>query len=153
MARGRQRGVLAGKPAVLAYASDDKRELSRGELLTPDNTIDTATGTIKLKATFANADNRLWPGQFLNARLLLRTEAHALTVPSEAVERGPNGLYVYLVKPDNTVTMQPVQVGQDDGKVAVVREGLADKQAVVVAGQSRLSNGTRVAVRAADANG
>jgi membrane fusion protein, multidrug efflux system len=147
-----QDAMAAGKPAVLAFSADGKRELSRGELLTPDNTIDTATGTIRLKANFANPDNRLWPGQFVNARLLLRTEAHALTVPSEAVERGPNGLYVYLVKPDKTVTMQPVKVGQDDGKVAVIHEGLSDGQSVVVAGQSRLSNGTRVAVQTAAGN-
>ena len=136
-----QQGALP----VRAFTGDDKTELSQGELLTPDNAIDTATGTIKLKAGFKNTDNRLWPGQFVNAHLLVETRHGALTVPSEAVQHGPAGLYVYIVKPDQTVARQDVDVEQDTGKIAVVSNGLSDGQRVVVNGQSRLQNGTRVA--------
>ena len=141
-------GKAGGHPIVLAYSADDRTELSGGELLTPDNTIDTSTGTIRLKAVFANADDKLWPGQYVNVRLLLRTEPKALTVPSEAVQRGPEGLYVFLLGTDGTVSIHPVRTGQDDGHVAVIADGLQAGQQVVVAGQSRLSNGTRVAVAA-----
>ncbi len=137
------------KLAVRAFAGDDKTELSVGVLLTPDNAIDTNTGTIRLKAGFANADNRLWPGQFVNAHLLVDTRHDALTVPSPAVEHGPSGLYVYVVKPDQTVARQDVDVEQDTGTVAVVSKGLSEGDHVVVSGQSRLQNGTRVADSAA----
>jgi multidrug efflux system membrane fusion protein len=130
---------------VDAYAENDTTELARGELLTPDNSIDTSTGTIKLKANFANAENTLWPGQFVHAHLLLETRHDVLTVPSDAVQHGPSGLYAYVVKPDSTVTRQAIEVDQDTGKVAVVTKGLAAGDKVVVAGQARLQNGTRVA--------
>ena len=100
---------------MIAFAADDKTELDQGALLTPDNTIDASTGTIKLKATFPNPNNTLWPGQFVNARLLVGTERNVLTVPSVAVQHGPTGLYVYVVKPDSTVARQPVEVARDDG--------------------------------------
>ena len=90
-----------GKLPVIAFAADDKTQLDQGTLLTPDNAIDASTGTIKLKATFPNPHNTLWPGQFVNARLQLGTEQNALTVPSVAVQHGPVGLYVYVVKPDS----------------------------------------------------
>jgi multidrug efflux system membrane fusion protein len=134
-----------GTLPVLAYTADDKTELSRGELLTTDNAIDQTTGTIRLKAVFANADNRLWPGQFINARLQVGMIQQALTVPSRVVQRGPSGLYAYVVKPDSTVAMQPIETGQDDGELAVVSKGLDDNAQVVVRGQARLQNGTRVA--------
>ena len=130
--------------AVQAFTGDDKTELGAGELLTPDNGIDTATGTIKLKAGFKNTDNRLWPGQFVNAHLLVDTRRNALTVPSEAVQHGPSGLYVYIVKPDQTVGRQDVEIEQDTGSVAVVSKGLSGGERVVVSGQSRLQDGTRV---------
>ena len=87
---------------MVAFAADDKTELDQGDLLTPDNAIDTTTGTIKLKATFPNPHNTLWPGQFVNARLRLGTDRNALAVPSVAVQHGPTGLYAYVVKPDAT---------------------------------------------------
>ncbi len=92
--------MAARRLAVRAYSGDDKAELGQGELLTPDNSIDTSTGTIKLKANFPNTTNKLWPGQFVNARMLLETRHDALTVPSPAVQHGPSGLYVYVVKPE-----------------------------------------------------
>jgi multidrug efflux system membrane fusion protein len=133
------------KLAVFAYSADDKTVLDQGELLTPDNAIDPATGTIKLKSTFPNAKEQLWPGQFVNVRLLLDTLKDVVTVPSDAVQRGPNGRYVYLVKPDQTVTLQLCEVAHDDGKVAAIETGVANGAIVVVAGQLRLAEGAKVA--------
>jgi len=140
-----QAAMAKGKLKVQAFTADDKAQLSQGELLTTDNTIDATTGTIRLKSVFANTDNKLWPGQFVNARLLLGTIPQALSVPSVAVQRGPNGLYVFVVKPDNSAALQPVEVQQDDGAFAVVTKGLDEGVQVVTNGQSRLQNGTRVA--------
>ena len=140
-----QAAMARGKLQVAAYSSDDRVRLSEGELLTIDSSIDVSTGTIKLKAAFPNDDNHLWPGQFVNVRLRLATEAGATTIPSPAVQRGPNGLYVFLLKPDNTVMAQPITVGQDDGQVAKVDAGIEPGSKVVTTGQSRLTNGTQVA--------
>ncbi len=131
---------------VIAYASDDRQKLGEGELMTIDNAIDTNTGTIKLKAKFANADDRLWPGEFINAHLQISLDKNAVVVPSAAVQRGVNGLYVYLVKPDNTAVLQAVEIGQDDGTQTIVTKGLSGGEQVVTAGQSRLTSGTRVAL-------
>jgi len=138
--------MAAGTPQVLAYASDDKTELDRGTLLTIDNSIDSTTGTIRLKATFPNLQDRLWPGQFVNARLLVGIDKGALTVPSPAVQRGPNGLYVYTVTPDSTVVRVAVEVAHDDGTTAEVVGELQEGQIVVTGGHSRLQSGTHVAV-------
>jgi multidrug efflux system membrane fusion protein len=146
-----QSAMATDKLTVLAFTADDKTQLASGYLLTTDNTIDPSTGTIRLKAVFANAESRLWPGQFVNVRLQLGTLKNVLTVPSAAVQRGPSGLYVYVVKPDGTAGVQPVDVQQDDGQVAVIAKGLDDNVQVVTSGQSRLQNGTRVAVAAAPA--
>jgi len=147
-----QTAMSMGKLPVLAYTADDKTMLGTGELLTTDNTIDQSTGTFELKATFANLDDKLWPGQFINAHLKLDTLAGATTVPTPAIQHGPNGLFVYLIKPDSTVAVQPVDVRQDDGHIAVVTEGVAVGQNVVVNGQSRLQNGSRVSVTPAAAS-
>jgi membrane fusion protein, multidrug efflux system len=136
--------MQAGAVPIFAYTADDKRQLGQGKLLTIDNQIDQATGTIKLKAEFPNEDSALWPGQFVNVRMQAATLKNALTVPSAAVQRGPQGLYVYLVKPDSRVAMQPVEVQQDDGKTAVIAKGLDEGVQVVVNGQSRLQTGSRV---------
>jgi len=135
-----------GALPVVAFAADDRTELDRGTLLTPDNAIDSSTGTIKLKATFPNPHNTLWPGQFINARLQLGTEVNALTIPSVAVQHGPAGLYAYVVTPESSVTRQPIEVGRDDGTLAVIAKGLTEGQQVVTAGQSRLQTGARVAI-------
>jgi multidrug efflux system membrane fusion protein len=134
----------AGKLPVTAFAADDKTALDQGTLLTPDNAIDPSTGTIKLKATFPNPHNTLWPGQFVNARLQLGTEQNVLTVPSVAVQHGPAGLYTYVVNPDSSVGRQPVEVAHDDGTLAVIAKGLTEGQQVVTDGQSRLQAGTKV---------
>jgi multidrug efflux system membrane fusion protein len=143
---GVQDALHAGVPAVVAYASDDKTVLDRGTLLTIDNSIDAGTGTIKLKATFPNQAAHLWPGQFVNARLLLSTSKDALTVPSSAVLHGQDRLYVYVLKADQTVTVSTVQIARDDGNVAIVASGLEDGQQVITDGQSRLLEGSRVTV-------
>jgi multidrug efflux system membrane fusion protein len=135
---------------VTALSSDNRTELDQGTLLTPDNAIDTSTGTIKLKAIFANPKNTLWPGQFVNARLLVDVEKNVLTIPSVAVLHGPSGLYTYIVKPDSTVARQDVEVERDNGGVTVIAKGLSEGQVVVTDGQSRLQQGTRVAT--GDAN-
>lgn len=136
--------MARGKPPVVAWSADDKVKLAEGELLTIDNAIDATTGTIKTKASFANADNKLWPGQFVNARLLVDNRSKALTVPSSAVQRGPAGLFIYVVKPDQTVAARPIDVVQDTGTISVVTKGLADDETFVLSGQSRLSNGARI---------
>lgn len=140
-----QAAMHGGALTVAAYSQDDKRELSRGELLTVDNAIDTTTGTIRIKAVFENADDRLWPGQFVHARLLLQTRPNVVTVPSTAIQRGSNGLYVYVVTQDGTASVRLIESGQDDGSLAIVTKGLDSGENVVTAGQSRLTNGTRVA--------
>jgi len=137
-------GMHNGQLPVLAYDSQGKAKLSEGMLLTPDNTIDTATGTFRLKSVFPNQENRLWPGQFVTARVQVATDRNVVTVPSRAVQRGQDGLFVFVVKPDQTVAVQPVQVPLDEDGTAVVAQGLNGGEQVVVNGQSRLSNGTRV---------
>jgi multidrug efflux system membrane fusion protein len=136
------------KLAVAALSSDDKIALAQGTLLTPDNAIDTTTGTIRLKATFPNLDDKLWPGQFVEAQLLLRTEQQQVTVATRAVQHGAAGLYVYVVRPDSTVQRQAIEA-VDYGPVMVVTKGLDAGQTIVLDGQSRLENGTHVVATAA----
>jgi multidrug efflux system membrane fusion protein len=140
-----QAAMKRGKLPVIAYSSDDKVKLSAGELLTVDSTIDSSTGTIKLKATFANKDDSLWPGQFVNVRMQTSVSGDATTVPSAAVQRGPNGYYTFIIKPDDTVAVQPIDVAQDDGTTAVISKGVKPGDKVVTGGQSRLTAGTKVA--------
>ena len=135
-----------GKVPVLAYSSDDSTELDAGTLLTPNNQIDQTTGTIELKAEFPNPHDTLWPGQFINAHLQVGTDLNAVTVPPAAIQHGPDGLYVFVVKPGRTVGVQPITVGYQTASLAVVTKGLNGAEQVVVQGQSRLDNGTRVAI-------
>jgi multidrug efflux system membrane fusion protein len=141
-----QAQMANGALNVLAFASDDHTELGEGTLLTPDNAIDPTTGTIRLKATFPNGDNKLWPGQFINARLQIGLAHDAITVPPRAIEHGPDGLYVYIVRPDATVARAAVSIGYQDDKLAV-ESGLSGGESVVVDGQSRLQAGAKVAAR------
>jgi multidrug efflux system membrane fusion protein len=112
-----------------------------------DNAVDSTTGTIKLKATFENPDNRLWPGQFVNVALTLRTEANAVVVPSQAVQTGQAGQYVFVVKQDMTAEYRPVVVASSVGNETVIQKGLATGETVVTDGQLRLVPGVKVAVR------
>jgi membrane fusion protein, multidrug efflux system len=131
---------------VLAYASDDKTLLSQGKLTLIDNQIDTATGTLRLKATFENTDERLWPGQFVNARLVISTKSAAITVPQRAVMQGATGYYAYIVKPDNTVERRVVEVAGMQDEIAIVDKGLAAGEKIVVDGQYRLSDGAHIKI-------
>jgi multidrug efflux system membrane fusion protein len=141
-----QTAMAKGTLPVAAYGSDDKTKLADGTLLTPNNAIDTSTGTIQLKATFPNDDDALWPGEFVNARLRVDTLHQAVTVPIAAIQHGPNGLFVYTVKPDNTVQEQDVQLAYQDDDTAVIAKGVSGGANVVLTGQSRLASGTRVAM-------
>jgi multidrug efflux system membrane fusion protein len=135
---------------VEAYASDDKTLLSTGKLTLIDNQVDTATGTIRLKATFDNDDERLWPGEFVSARLILATRADAVVVPAQTVMHGPQGSYVYVIKPGDTVERRTVQVALTEGDRAVIEKGLTNGERVVVEGQYRLTEGAKVNLRQAD---
>ena len=145
--RERAKGPLT----VVAVSRGGREELARGELTLVDNQIDTTTGTIKLKATFANDQETLWPGQFVNARLLLRTESNAVTVPSDAVERGANGLYAYVATDDGKADLRWLKVGQISDGTAVVEAGIKEGEKVVVAGQYRLQPGSPIELRTAEA--
>jgi membrane fusion protein, multidrug efflux system len=141
----------AQKPlAVLAYGSDDQTLLSKGELTLINNQVDPATGTVQLKGTFANLDERLWPGEFVNARLVLAERENAVTVTAQTVMHGPSGDYVYAIKADNTVERRPVQVALIEGGLAVIAKGLDAGEKVVVEGQYRLTDGARVKIRAGE---
>lgn len=139
----------AGTPRVLAYSSNGKTAISTGALLTPNNQIDTSTGTIALKAIFENQDNKLWPGQFVQARLQLRTDRNAVVIARSAVQHGPDGLYVFVVRPNRTVARQTVTVGYQDEKNSEILKGLNGGEEIVVAGQSRLQDGTKVTAKQA----
>jgi membrane fusion protein, multidrug efflux system len=131
---------------VMAVDRANAKELSEGTLAVVDNQIDSTTGTIRLKATFANADLHLWPGQFINTRLLVDTRQNGLVVPAPVIQRGPKGSYVYVIKEDNTVEMRDVQVAQIDGDTALIDAGLKAGERVVVDGQYKLQPGTKVEV-------
>lgn len=132
---------------VLAYAMDDKTLLSQGELTLIDNRIDTTTGTIHLKAKFVNTDKRLWPGEFVNARLVLAIRKNAVTVPAETIMQGPNGPYVYVIGAADKVKRRDVQIAATQDGLAVVAKGLSSGDRVVVAGQYRLRDGATVRAR------
>jgi multidrug efflux system membrane fusion protein len=129
---------------VVVYTGDNKLELDRGTLLTPDNTIDGTTGTIKLKAIFANSRRTLWPGQFVNAKLLVGTDTNVVSVPAVSVQHGPSGLYVYQIGPHDVVSVEPIKVVRQEGDVYIVSEGVAEGAVIVATGQSRLQAGLHV---------
>jgi multidrug efflux system membrane fusion protein len=138
------RALEAGAVTVAALSRDGKTELDRGTVALVDNQIDQSTGTIRVKATFPNPHQALWPGEFINARVLVRTERNALTVPSGAIQRGPNGMFAYVVKPDSTVEARLLQVGEETNNLTVVTAGLKDGEEVVLNNQYRLQPGARV---------
>lgn len=141
------RAAMARGPVpVLADTSDTSQELARGVLLTPDNTVDTASGTISLKAQFDNDNQALTPGQFVSVRLQ-SDRARGIGIPHEAIQHGQDKLFVMIAKPDKTAEIHDVQVAYDDGKVAVLSKGVAAGDTVVTSGQSRIGNGTRLAIQ------
>jgi membrane fusion protein, multidrug efflux system len=136
--------LAAGPVAVTALSSDGSRTLSQGKLELIDNTVDQASGTIRMKATFENKDNVLWPGLSVSTRLLVETLKQVVVVPNDAVERGPNGLYAFVIDDANKVAMQDIKVSQEGVDQSVVSQGLSPGQKVVVAGQYRLQEGSTV---------
>src|ERR1700739_1947270 len=132
---------------VDAYSRDDPTKLPTGKLLTIDNQIDQTTGTAKLKAVFSNEDNQLWPNQFVNANLLLETRRNSTVIPTAAVLRGPQGTFVYAVKPDKTVEARNVGISLTQGNVSIVTNGLNPGDTVVTDGQDKLQTGSRVEPR------
>lgn len=145
---------MRGQPLkVEAYSRDDQTSLGTGSLLTIDNQIDPTTGTGRLKAEFANKDRTLWPNQFVNVRLLLDVRKNNVTVPAAAIQRGPQGTYVYLAKNDNTAELRPVQVSYLTGTVAAIGNGLKQGEVVITDGQDKLQTGSKIEVRAANPQG
>ncbi len=129
---------------VRAYNGDGQKLLGEGRLTLIDNAIDQSTGTIHLKARFDNLDERLWPGEFVSLRVIPRVRPNVATVPSQTVQEGPNGHYVYIIKPDDTVERRAVEIASVQDGIAVVAKGLSPGQRVVVDGQYRLTDGARV---------
>ena len=145
--------VQHGRPIALAYAQgagySASDVLDRGALEALDNQVDPTTGTIKLKATFPNAEFKLWPGGFVEVRLQVAQVVGAATIPPAAVQRGPNGDYVYVVSTDNLARRHDVTISHQDEDTAIVATGLAPGEKVVIDGASRLTDGKKVAIAAA----
>jgi multidrug efflux system membrane fusion protein len=133
---------------VIAFDQDNQRQLSSGTLLMIDNAIDQATATMRLKATFANADERLWAGEFVNARLLLGTRVNVVAVPPSVIQRGPQGLFAWVVTANDTAVARPVQVGPTTGDLTIVTSGLEEGERVVTDGQYKLQVNAPVTVTA-----
>jgi multidrug efflux system membrane fusion protein len=129
---------------VIAYNQDNTIQLGQGVLGLVNNEILQTTGSIQLKANFPNSSHRLWPGELVNARLLLDTRHNGLTVPASVVQQGPTGPYAYVVNPDDTVAIRPVKVAQISDGQALIDSGLKANETVVVDGQYKLQPGTRV---------
>jgi membrane fusion protein, multidrug efflux system len=139
--------LARGPLQVEAYSRDGSTLLGTGELAAIDNQINASTATVRLKAILPNPRRALWPNQFVNARLRLETRKGALVMPSTAVQRGPNGAFVYVVGPDDTVSQRPVTVEITQGDLALVANGVAEGDRVVVEGQNQLRPGAKVAPR------
>ena len=138
---------------VEAYSRDNQTKLETGKLQTIDNQIDQTTGTAKLKAVFDNKDNQLWPNQFVNANLLLETRKNSTVLPTAAILRGPQGTFVYLVKPDKTVEAHAVTVSIAQGNNTAVATGLHPGDTVVTDGQDKLQTGSKIEFRSGPTQG
>lgn len=140
------RDMAAGALAVTASSRANSKIIGHGTVLLINNEIDQTTGTIELKATFPNQDHALWPGQFIDAQLLIETRHNAVTVPAVAVQNGPQGVFAYVVKTDNTVEMRPINVSTANagGPIALIESGISAGDKVVVDGQLKLRPGARI---------
>ena len=143
------RAMQTGQPDVLATgqnaaSASTATPLDRGTLTVLDNQVDSATGTIRLKATFPNPNLKLWPGGFIGVRLHVDTARDAITVPATAVQRGPRGSYLYVIGADDTATRRSVTVGHEDAQTAIITDGLKEGETIVIDGASRLSDGSKV---------
>jgi multidrug efflux system membrane fusion protein len=137
---------------VEVFSRDNRTKLATGNLTTINNQIDTATGTVRLKAVFDNTEGLLWPNQFVNARLLLDVQRNAVAIPASAIQRGVNGAFVFVVGADNSVQVRPVKLGVTDGDLVAVDSGLKPGESVVTDGQDKLQAGSRVQPRPATAS-
>lgn len=144
------RGMADGQLPVDALTADGKGVLDKGKVVVIDNQVDQTTGTVRIKAEFPNADLQLWPGQFVNVRVLIDTLRRVVVVPTAAVQRGPNGTFVYVLKDDSTVTVRRVALTQQDDVQAVVATGLQPGERVVTTGFARLAEGTQVTASSAE---
>ena len=138
-----------GNLPVEVVIPNDPRGAVKGKLSFIDNAVDSSTGTIKLKGIFTNADRRLWPGQFVDAYLTLKTQTNALVIPSQAIQNGQQGTYVYVIKDDNTVEVRPITAGEAQQGQAIVQKGLAAGERIVTDGQLRLVPGAKVQIKQA----
>ena len=147
-------GIQSGKhQPVEAYDREMKKRLAEGSLLTTDNQIDPTTGTVRIRALFPNEKNELFPNQFVNARLLVDVRQGVIVVPAPAIQRGPQGTFVYVVKPDQTATIRPVTVGEIQEGEASIRTGLSSGEIVVTDGAERLREGVRVELKPSPGGG
>jgi membrane fusion protein, multidrug efflux system len=140
------RAFAKGALDVEALADDNRTVVDHGKLVVVDNQVDQTTGTVKLKAEFPNESLQLWPGQFVNVKLLVDTLYDATVVPTAAVQRGPNGTFVYVANDDDTVSVRPVSVSQQDDVRAVLVDGVDTGERVVTTGFAQLNDGTRIAI-------
>src|SRR5215813_9380812 len=145
--------MLRGPVPVIAFDQDNTRQLAQGELLLIDNQIDQTTSTIRLKARFPNEDDRLWPGEFVRLRVHVETRDGAVTIPPPAVQRGPQGLYAWVIKPDNTAEQRAIEAVPIDSDITIVSKGLSVGERVVVNGQYRLQAGSHVETKTDQASG
>ena len=146
--------MASGPVTVTAVSRDGKIELDHGVVALIDNQIDQSTGTIRIKARFPNAHNTLWPGEFVMVRMLVQTEHNALTIPSTAVQRGPDGAFTYVVKADSTAEVRPITLGDELNGTTLVSSGLKAGELVVTSNQYRVQPGSHLAVtKPADAAG
>ena len=139
--------MLRGTVSVLAFDQNDQEQLAEGKLLLINNQIDQATSTIQLKAEFPNENRRLWPGEFVRIRILITTRKNAVTIPPVAVQRGPEGFYLWVVTPQNTAEQRPIDAQIVSEDIAIAIKGLSAGERVVVNGQSRLDVGSHVDIR------
>ena len=136
-----------GPLAVEAHIPNDPRPPALGQLTFIDNAVDIPTGTIKMRATFQNSDNRLWPGQFVNVVMRLTVQHNATVVPSQAVQTGQTGKYSFVVKPDSTADLRPVATGETVKGETVIEKGVAPGETVVTDGQLLLAPGSKVEIK------
>jgi multidrug efflux system membrane fusion protein len=142
-----------GRLQVEARSTGSEDAIATGQLSFIDNTVDAATGTVRLRAVFQNRDRVLWPGQFVTAAMTLREQKDAIIIPAQALQTGANGQHVFVVKSDSTAELRPVTVERSEGSIAVIAKGVAAGDRVVTTGQSRLTRGSKVDVRPAQGDG
>src|SRR5262249_40181270 len=144
------KGMAEGPLPVDALAADGTNVLDHGKMVVIDNQVDQTTGTVKIKAEFPNANLQLWPGQFANVRVLIDTLRQVGVVPTAAIQGGPNGTFVYVLKDDSTVSMGPVTITQKNDVQAVIGKGVQVGERVITTGFARLTDGTKVTATGAE---